>query len=263
MSSINMESILSGIRTILSENNEALKAELVQMLQGKSVAAAEPTKKSSKKSKKASETGSDAAAEPKEKKPPSEWVLFTVRVEQLVRQQEEALETPASAKMKTTVAKQFASYLKTKKGYAEWTDEEIQLEIADFTPPEVSKQEAAGKNKKKSASNSVASAASIAAERKEEEKVDSDPVVAAAPVEPVAEAKPEAKPKKSIKPKAKKEVDLKFRAWTFEGTDYFKNERGDVITTDEYEWVGLFNGKKIDESAPEPADLAEAQFADE
>ena len=57
-------------------------------------------------------------------------------------------------------------------------------------------------------------------------------------------------------------LDLKFRSWTHNGQDYYKNERGDVIST-EMEWVGLWNGKALNETAPEPEDLAEAEFADE
>jgi len=49
-----------------------------------------------------------------------------------------------------------------------------------------------------------------------------------------------------------------FRPWTYDGEDYYKNKRGDVITTD-YEWVGRYNGAVIDESIPEPADLGDGE----
>jgi hypothetical protein len=58
---------------------------------------------------------------------------------------------------------------------------------------------------------------------------------------------------------APKVVDLSFFSWTHGGEDYFTNDRGDVVST-EFEWVGRFDGTKIDGSAPEPADLADAKM---
>ena len=85
------------------------------------------------------------------------------------------------------------------------------------------------------------------------------PVVAPKP----AEAKPAAptpKPKKLViagAPVKAKKVDLSFFAWEHKGQDYFTNDRGDVVST-EFEWVGRFDGTKIDSSAPEPEDLGSA-----
>jgi hypothetical protein len=58
---------------------------------------------------------------------------------------------------------------------------------------------------------------------------------------------------------APKAVDLSFFSWTHGGEDYFTNDRGDVVST-EFEWVGRFDGTKIDGSVPEPADLADAKM---
>ena len=88
---------------------------------------------------------------------------------------------------------------------------------------------------------------------------------AAAPAPPPA--KPAApKPVKAKKVVAappapvKKEFDLNFAPWTHEGTEYIKNERGDVLTFEdgeEPEWVGRFDGKTIDESVERPEDIDE------
>jgi hypothetical protein len=54
-----------------------------------------------------------------------------------------------------------------------------------------------------------------------------------------------------------KKLDLTLKPWTFKGKSYLTNERKDVVTT-ELEWVGRFNGVKIDTSVTEPADLGDA-----
>jgi hypothetical protein len=71
------------------------------------------------------------------------------------------------------------------------------------------------------------------------------------------EAEPSAeKPAKKtlLAPKPKK-LDLSFYRWSFEGTDYLKNDRGDLILEEEGTWAGRFDGKKVDESIEEPSDL--------
>jgi hypothetical protein len=77
----------------------------------------------------------------------------------------------------------------------------------------------------------------------------------AAPPAPVAAAKPAPK-KAAFVPKPKKALDLALDAWEFEGnSDYLKNERGDVLNGTTGEWVGHWDGAKLDTSAPEPADF--------
>jgi hypothetical protein len=69
---------------------------------------------------------------------------------------------------------------------------------------------------------------------------------------------------KSLKPKigpppvpVPKKMDLSFFPIKHEGSSYYTNDRGDLVSED-WEWVGHFDGKAIDESAPEPDDLGEA-----
>jgi hypothetical protein len=82
----------------------------------------------------------------------------------------------------------------------------------------------------------------------------------AAPAKPAPAPAPVQKKKISIAgAPAPKAVDLSFFSWTHGGEDYFTNDRGDVVST-EFEWVGRFDGSKIDGSAPEPADLADAKM---
>ena len=52
--------------------------------------------------------------------------------------------------------------------------------------------------------------------------------------------------------KAPKRVDLALDPWSYAGTEYYKNERGDVVSV-EGEWVGAWNGVAIEASAPRPA----------
>jgi hypothetical protein len=51
-------------------------------------------------------------------------------------------------------------------------------------------------------------------------------------------------------------VDLNFESWEFEGASYAKNARGDVIS-EEGDWVGRFDGSKIDKSVAKPTDIDE------
>jgi hypothetical protein len=48
-------------------------------------------------------------------------------------------------------------------------------------------------------------------------------------------------------------VDLALDPWSHEGTEYYKNERGDVLTVDG-EWVGFWNGSAI-VAVRKPADF--------
>jgi hypothetical protein len=199
--------------------------------------------KKSRKSKAKSET--DDSSSTKEKKRSSVWVDFTVRVKAIIRTHEEANNINKADKMSTMTATQFCSYLKEQKSYDEWTESEILEELAKWTPPEHSKRSMAGKpNANKSDSSSVASA-----EPKPKKKADAEP-----------------KPKKAAKkaaaaPEPVAPEPMLFREWMHEGTDYWKNQRGDVLTA-EMEWVGRWDGTKIDEEFPQPDDLESATFAE-
>jgi len=58
---------------------------------------------------------------------------------------------------------------------------------------------------------------------------------------------------------AKKVVDLSFYPWEHGGVDYYTNDRSDVVST-EFDWVGRFNGKEIDETVEAPEDLGDARM---
>ena len=74
-------------------------------------------------------------------------------------------------------------------------------------------------------------------------------------VKPATAAVPAPAPKAAPKAKTpKKVIDLFLEEWVHEGITYYKNERNDVVSTDN-EWVGRWNGKEIDRSVLEPADF--------
>jgi len=58
---------------------------------------------------------------------------------------------------------------------------------------------------------------------------------------------------------AKKTVDLSFYPWEHKGVDYYTNDRSDVVST-EFDWVGRFDGKEIDETVEAPEDLGDARM---
>jgi hypothetical protein len=130
-------------------------------------------------------------------------------------------------------------------------------------PKMTDEQKAAAKVKRdaKKAAEAAAPAAPKAEPKAEEDGEFSDvPEEAAAPPAPAPSAPPAAAPKKVImKPKAvappPKPLDLTFFPWTYDGKKYITNDRGDVIEPEEGQWVGRFNGKSIDTSVPEPADM--------
>jgi hypothetical protein len=280
------------IQELLEKHGEALLQGLAKMLQGSAPASA-PSGKAPKSAKakapKAKAASDDSAdAEPKEKRAPNAWILFSARVEKLVRAAEEAAETPKESRMKTVVAKQFASHLKSLKAYDEWADDEVTEALSDWTPPETSKQAVAkaAASVASSESGSVAgddaeaeapaapaektkrkwsdeAKAAAAAKRAAKKAAPASAPAEAAPAPAEAPAPAPVKKAITLKPKAApapvKKVDLSFFSWTHEGKEYYTNDRGDVATTD-FEWVGRFNGQTIDETVPEPADLGEASL---
>ena len=138
-------------------------------------------------------------------------------------------------------------------------------------PKMTDEQKAAAKAKKEAKKAAEAAAAvteevEMAAEELEDAEADGaqTPVAAPAPA-PVAAAPAPAKkaplvkiaPKAVPKPAAKK-LDLSLFSWTFKGTEYLTNDRKDIVDATTGEWIGRFDGSKIDESVAEPADLAAA-----
>jgi hypothetical protein len=277
------------VQELLEKHRVTLMESLAKMLAAapSTPNASQVASLNSKKAKKAKKEV-DPNAPPKEKRAPNSWILFAMRVEKLVRAAEAAEgKTAKETRLHTIVIKQFAASLKEKKAYDEWTDDEVVEELATWTPPEVSKQAAAKAAKAAEAPAEAAPAAAAPAEGAEKPKRQwSEEAKAAAALkraatkaakaaaaggadaaepaaEPAASAEPAVKKAVVIKPKAAapapaaKPVDLSFFSWTHEGKSYYTNDRGDVVTED-FEWVGRFDGTKIDEKVSEPADLGEA-----
>lgn len=276
-----------NFQTTVTAELAALRAENAEMKTMLKEILAQPPQSAPAASKKTKKAKPEPSGEPKEKKAPSAWIVFSSQqVQKLIRAAEEGMEK--SEKSKVGTVNQFAGQLWAQK--KEWSDEEITAAWAEFTPPEVSKQEAAGKSKRSGSSTGSAAAAEpvadapdagekkarkpqseetkkAAAEKRAATKAKKAAEAAAAPAAeeaeeqaadepapapaPVAE-KPKAKAKITAKPK--KVVDLALDAWSHDGTEYLKNERGDVLTMDG-EWVGLWDGKTINTAAPEPADF--------
>jgi hypothetical protein len=254
----------------------ALRAENAEMKVLLKTLVAAPPAAPAKKSK--TPKVADPDAEPKEKKAPSEWILFSSkRVGALIRGLQEGMDKADKSKVGTIT--QFAGSLWAQK--KEWSDAEITAAWPEFTPPAVSKQTAEGKSKRSGSSTGSAAAAEPVADapeagEKKARKPQSEetkaaaavkraatkaakaaapeaaaPATAAAAAPAAAEAAP--KPKTKIAAKAKK-VDLALDSWEHDGVEYLKNERGDVVTTDG-EFHGHWNGTTIDTSATEPADF--------
>jgi hypothetical protein len=127
-------------------------------------------------------------------------------------------------------------------------------------------QKAAAKAKKEAKKAAEATAVTteeveMAAEEVEDAEADGAQTPVPAPVpEPVKKA-----PLVKIAPKAvakPKKLDLSLFSWTFKGTEYLTNDRKDIVDATTGEWIGRFDGTKIDESVTEPADLAAAGMRD-
>lgn len=259
---------------------EAACAAIRKTLGLAELAVAAPAAKGRKSKAKAERSDSEAEGEPKEKKPPSAWIVFSVRVQKQLRAAEEGLDKAEKTKVGTM--NQFAGHLWGQK--KEWADEEITAAWDGYTPPEVSKQTLEGKSKRSGASSTgsgeagepvadevkapkprkpqseetkAAAALKRAATKAAKAAKPEAPEAAEAEAEavevspPVAAAPPKAKAK--ITPKPKK-VDLALDPWSHDGEEYYKNERGDVLSTDG-EWVGRWNGAAIDTTVPEPEDF--------
>jgi hypothetical protein len=257
----------------------ALRAENAEMKIMLKTVMAEPPSAIKTKTKKTKTPKADA--EPKEKKEGTPWSIFSGRrVGGLIRASETAF--PKEEKSGVAVILQFASVLKGKKAYDEWTDEDIMAEWATFEAPAVSKKELERQSKSSTgsaeASEPVADDADAPKEKKARKPQSEETKAAAAakraatlaakkaaapPAEEAEEAAPAPAPKPAEKPaekpKAKiaakpKKVDLFLDPWTHDGKGYLKNERNDVVSEDG-EWVGRWTGSAIDTSAPEPLDF--------
>lgn len=276
---------MESLKTLLELQSRKIDAltDMLKSLSAPSASAPAPEKEKKQRKKKASSAAEDG--EPKQKRPANIWIVFTQRVERVVRAVEAAAGTPKEARMHTMTVKMFASYLKGVKPYDEWTDETITEALSDWTPPELSKQAVARREKAASEAGSETGSvvSSASGEEKPKRKWSEEakqaaaakraatkaakaaaPAAAAEPApaaaEPAAPAKPAKKAAKKVAAEEPK-VDLRFRKWEHKGTTYFRNGRGYVITED-MGWFGLWDGKTINEAVPEPADLDSFEIVD-
>jgi hypothetical protein len=186
---------------MFSALSDAARAELVKMFTAAPASAVTVTSspsppssaddtpvKRGRKSKKVKKPV-DPDAPPKEKRPPNDWILFSNRVEKVIREKELADGVDKDSKMRTVVVKQFASSLKTVKPYDEWVDADILSTLSTWTPPEVSKQAVA-----KAAAEAAATAPDAAA------------------TAPAADPAPDAAPQKKRGPKKLAEMTADERA---------------------------------------------------
>ena len=213
---------------------------------------------------------------------PNDWIKFTQRVSEALKKVEGT--RPA------TIGKQFSSYLKDIKPYADWTEHAIIESFKTWSPPEQSKMAAAGKTKKAKAASaaasvdgSVSSPEGEVAEKKPR-KPQSEETKAAAKAKRAATAAkkaaaaaggsssaeetaevaapapaPAAAASAAFKPKAVKapatytlEQLQDFNEFSHAGQTYGRNARGDVVDG-EGNFVGRWTGKAI-EACPAPAD---------
>ena len=282
----------SAFQSAVTAELAALRAENAELKSMMSDIHAKMTVPSGK-SKKSKKEKPEASGEPKEKREGTSWSKFSAgRVGGLIRAAEDGM--PKEQKTGVAVILQFASTLKLKKGYDEWQDDEIMAEWESFEPPAISKKEIERQSK-----GSVGSAAAaepvadeVGAGEKKKRKPQSEETKAAAAIkraatkaakaamagggatasseaeeeEQAADAPPPAAPSKPapVAKKAsivKKKVDLYLDPWTHDGEELLKNERGDVVSVDG-DWVGKWDGKTIDKSAPEPADFEQLTSRD-
>jgi hypothetical protein len=238
-----------------------------------------------RKSKKAA--NANANAEPKEKRPPNAWIVFTTRIGVLLKTNEKNIPV---AQQKT-----FASHLKSIGGesYASISDERVLEELAGWTCPEpkprvkkdadadaasetgserkkrapMTEEAKAAMAAKKAATKAAtkaakavpaataASAAPAASAATAASAANAATIVASTPVETAA-APPA---KKAIKKAAAtpKPVSLKFESWSYDGEECWQNERGDCLNP-EGEWMGRFEGGKLNNKFAQPDDLEAA-----
>ena len=265
MSAITSESLLKSIAAM--EKQLAAMRSALESVAPEAVVVA----KKSKKSKKSAESTGE---EPKEKKEPNGWVKFTSRISALLK---------ANAKsVPVAQQKTFASHLKGLAGetYPEMTDERILEELAGWTCPEpkprtkkVAEASDAGSEsgsvtseKKKRAPMSeetkAAAAAKRAATKAAKKAASAEPqaaavIVASTPVETAAAPAAKKIPKKVVAKPEPKPVSLKFESWVYEGEDCWQNERGDCLNP-EGEWLGRFEGGKLNSKVTQPGDLEAA-----
>jgi len=144
--------------TAMAELEQSVAEKLSEMrkILGMAELAPAKAKKSAGRPKSSKAQGTEAEAE---KKPLTAWIVFSSQqVQRVIRAAEESMEK--SKKSKVGTVNQFAGQLWAQRH--EWSDEEITAAWAEFTPPEVSKQEAEGKSKRSGSISSGGGAEPVA-----------------------------------------------------------------------------------------------------
>lgn len=244
--------------TLSTEQIQALKAMGIPMVLAPRPgfieplpASPEPSGKKVKKSKKEKDPNAP-------KREPSDWIKFTSRVRSVLKEQMEAKSETVVNKKGETVPRvpqpkevtQIASSLKAT--MASCTEDDILVAYYEYrekavaepsvplppAPAEAKPAEPEAKDAKKPRKPWSEETKKAAAEKRAAKKAQTTESPAAAP-EAVAEDD---------------ESLLAFEPFSLEGKSYLKNLRGDVLTED-MQWVGRLNGKKVDRKVACPEDL--------
>ena len=181
-------------------------------------------------------------------------VAYRAKVDE--KQAEKRASSTGSAEKKEPVADKKVESVAEEKPKKKQSEETKQKRAATI---------AANKAAEAAAAAAAVAAAAAAVAEDEIEDIESEPEAADAEPEPEPEpvkvvAKPTPKPtpvaaaapKKIVKtaPKAAKKVlSLEMVEWVHEGTNYFKNERGDVAYLDHGDYCGFWDGKELYEDA--------------
>lgn len=215
------------------------------------------------------------------KKEPNDWIKFTSRVRSVI-----ATQMADGKKPLPKAVTQVSSSLKDASLMPSATDDQIIAAYKNWVanPPAVSKMVAEGKDKKskksstdgssvassvKSAPNPVENttpAASATAPKKGRKPMSDEAKKAAAAKRAATKAAKAGKSdtksdapavtSSTTEPADSGDSVMDFEPFTWKKMELLKNARGDVLTTD-MEWFGKWNesAKKVDTSAPQPADL--------
>ena len=220
-----------------------------------------PAKKARKTKK---EVDPDAPVKPKGEA--NVWCKFTSRVSTVLKEND--------AKLPGAEQKQFCSALKAKNDkYDEWDDDAILAESKTWVKPDVSKQEALGKNKtsrSSSTASKTSAAAAAAAASVPPPTLEVVAEVAAAPkkargrpkkvadaVAPAAAAPVLVIPSAAASSFSIEDDEFEVSPFTLDGKEYFKSCDGDIFDSDSMEYLGILRGKKI---VPCPASDAVTAF---
>ena len=257
--------------TLSTEQVQALKAMGIPMVLAPAPrpgfieplpASPEPSGKKVKKSKKEKDPNAP-------KREPNDWVKFTSRVRSVLKEQMESKGETVTNKKGETVPRvpqpkevtQIASSLKG--NMASCTEDDILVAYHEY------REKAAAEASAPQPPAEVTEVKKVAEVKASSPKAEPEAKEAKKPRKPWSEETKKAAAEKRAAKKAPKAEEaasaaepvsdeqnplLEFEAFEHEGKSYLKNLRGDVLTED-MQWVGRLNGKKLDRKLACPADL--------